>query len=299
MKFNLKKAAVLSVAVTIVGLFSSIYALPPNIGAGCCLFLIIVVIALFIWLIIQRFSRRKQVPEVKKTRLKDIKIEPVGAYSLELASPDDLVWIADLEYELFKEDGIPREILKEWYDVNPSGFFVLKMMLSGIKYRIGHIDILPVRQGSFNLFCNGLIIEREIRGESVYSPKERNDIKDLYVESVIIDMPKSHYHRRYSALKFLLSQFVFIVKQIADPKKLEYVYAISVTDTGTHLMKDLGFEVFKNAKERRDGHNLYRVHFLTLAENIYHHVSTQLSDCNVVQELLRKAKKHKRRCRSR
>jgi len=52
--------------------------------------------------------------------------------------------------------------------------------------KVGHIDILPLRPATFQTFFEGNVVERDIRGDSLYTQKEKHLIRDLYVESIII-----------------------------------------------------------------------------------------------------------------
>src|ERR1051325_7640797 len=100
-------------------------------------------------------------------------------YSLEPAALEEVEWIAQLEYEMYSsDDAIPQHILEEWYARNPSGFSILKI---NDGERIGHIDILPIHPTILQRFISGDIVERDIRGNDLYSLADKKLIRNLYV----------------------------------------------------------------------------------------------------------------------
>ena len=191
--------------------------------------------------------------------------EIAATYSIEPATAEDIDWIASLEAEAYSpEDAVPRSILGEWYDTNPEGFSLVRM--NGEK--IGHIDILPLRAKALRLFIDGAIIERELRGDSLYTPEEREFIRDLYVESIIIHPLGGRSNASGIAVMHLLYNFILLTKRMADPDKIENIYAIAASKDGEHFMGKLGFELAKRGQERKDQHNLYVARFAELKVRI-------------------------------
>ncbi|MGB7925053.1 MAG: hypothetical protein WCF57_17565 [Pyrinomonadaceae bacterium] len=174
-------------------------------------------------------------------------------------------WIARLEAETYSaEDAVPKSVLKEWYDHNPQGFFIIKRK----GHRIGHVDVLPLRPATLETFCEGKILERDIPGTGLYTPAERDSIRDLYVESVIIQTPQGSPNIRAPAISYLLSNFTELVGAVCDPGKVESVYAIAASRAGERLMLHLGFRKVKPASERTDGHDFFAAEFAHLAARL-------------------------------
>jgi hypothetical protein len=120
-------------------------------------------------------------------------------------------------------DAVPKHVLVEWYDANPTGFSVIKMP-NGQK--IGHIDLLPIRPNTLRAFIAGNIVEKDIRGDSLYSPSDRNQIKDLYVESIAVLPPKRL--SKAPAVLCVLTNFGVLVERIANSASVERVMPLQL-----------------------------------------------------------------------
>lgn len=186
-------------------------------------------------------------------------------YRIDPATPEEIDWIAQLESEAYSpKDAIPKHILKQWYAANPSGFSIIKTD----EQKIGHIDILPLRSPALELFYSGEIMEREIPGDGLHEPGERNSIRSLYIESVIIQPLNGHSNVPPYALLSLLRHFNMLVNRICNPGNVEYVYAMAASKSGARLIQHLGFEQVKVDRARADGHDLYETKFVDLAASI-------------------------------
>jgi len=189
--------------------------------------------------------------------------ELITSFLIEPANLEDMEWIARLEAELYRgNDVVPEEILKEWYAANPTGFFVMKTRNAE---RVGHIDILPVRPRTLQLFVEGALLERDIRADSLYSPGERDSIRELYIESLAICLPG---RSKLAALLSLSSNLPYLVDRIAVLENIESVYAMAATKPGERMMELLGFQIVRNGEWRKDGHPVFSVRFKMLMDNI-------------------------------
>ena len=177
-------------------------------------------------------------------------------YQIDQAKEDDLDWFSTIEREAYGLDAVPLELLRSWYKKNPAGFFIIKTE-NGQK--VGHIDMLPLRSADLNLLLEGEIIERDINADAVFTVAERSQIRDLYIESVIISTSKDL--TKASILRHLLAEFEVLVSKICDPTNLNNIYAMAATFAGRKLMKDLGFEIIKDGSDRLDGHPFYKANY--------------------------------------
>jgi hypothetical protein len=128
--------------------------------------------------ILRQWRARRSLPS-------DEDLSRIGAaYRVEPATSDEIGWIAGLQESVYSaEDAVPESVLREWFAVNPTGFFIVKKRDGSLA---GHIDVLPLRPNTLQQFLDGSIVEREIRGDSLYPPEDRKSIKHLYVESIIL-----------------------------------------------------------------------------------------------------------------
>ena len=189
--------------------------------------------------------------------------ELTSSFLFDPATLKDIEWIAQLEAEMYSgEDVVPEEILREWYAANPTGFFVIKTKNG---QNLGHIDILPVRPGTLRLFVEGAILERDIRGDSLYSPGERGSIRDLYIESLAVRVSGKG---KISVLRALALNLPSLLCRIAAPENIETVYGMAATKPGERMMEHLGFQRVLKGEERKDGHAIFSAGFKMLMENI-------------------------------
>lgn len=204
------------------------------------------------------------------------------AYYVEQATPDDIYWIAELESRVYShEDAVPERVLKEWYQANPTGFSVIRMQDG---HKVGHIDILPIRPATLADFLEGNLVERDIRGDSLISPSERDSIRELYIESIIVVPPKGISNA--PAIVCVLAGFLSLVQRICDPSKVEHIYAIAASSAGERLLTRLGFDLIRSAEARTDHHNFYAARFQHLASNISRLCEHRIEDKDLLKELL-------------
>jgi hypothetical protein len=182
-------------------------------------------------------------------------------YEIVPAGRGDISWIAGLEAGAYSpEDAIPELVLQKWYGANPAGFSVIR---THDGKRIGHIDILPLRPDALSALIGGTILEREIPGSSLFGLDEKDKIKDLYVESVIIRPPREV--SMAPAGLCLLKSFPSLIARIVDPSQVRTLYAIGASREGERLLKRLGFERRQAASGKAQRHPLFAASFSVLA----------------------------------
>lgn len=187
------------------------------------------------------------------------------AYNVNPATPEDLDWIFQQEVDAYSpQHAVARQTLERWYGSNPDGFSVLTLNGS----RMGLVTFLPLRSNILERFVQGTILEQDIREDCLYTPEEKHLIRNLYVESVIIDSPGKHATLPIKAFTCLAHDFVSLINRICDPANLENIYALAASGRGERFMKGLGFEQVKGGDERGDKRALYVATFRSLAINI-------------------------------
>lgn len=173
-------------------------------------------------------------------------------FFVENARHGDIKWIHQLETAVYSGiDVIPERVLEEWFEANPSGFYIVRNLTGE---PVGHIDLLPVRPQVLKKFLNGQIIEKELCGRDLYSPAERNTIEDIYVESLALLLP---LRKRAAALKVLSGCLGHLIENVADRNAVKNLYAIAASVQGETIMKKLGFNNISSGTERKDGHKLF------------------------------------------
>jgi hypothetical protein len=201
----------------------------------------------------QRASSRLNRPKEKR-----------DGYEVAPVNPEDIAWIAGLEAGAYSpEDAIPGLVLQEWYEANPTGFSVIR---THDGKRSGHIDILPLRPDTLSALIEGKILEREIRGSSLYRPGEKDKIEDLYVESVIILRPEGCSNA--PAIRHVLSNFMALIGRICDLSGVRNIYAIAASKAGERGLRSLGFSKLEIGRGRPDRHDIFVAAFPVLADRL-------------------------------
>jgi hypothetical protein len=134
--------------------------------------------------------------------------------------------------------------------------------------RIGHITIVPLHEKILESFVQGTILEQDIQADSLYKPAEQHLVRNIYVESIIIDSPNGHSILPIKALTCLAQDFMQLMSRVCNPTNLENVYALGASGRGEGFMKGLGFVPVKSGQERADQRTLYVAKFSNLQTNI-------------------------------
>ncbi|TWT94470.1 hypothetical protein [Stieleria varia] len=191
-------------------------------------------------------------------------------YSVREAMESDLVEIAKLQASFYPDDAVPVELYKEWYDVNQDGFFVIEARTidsNGLESKelVGHFTLLAIKDDCMELYREGDILETGIRHYNLLSDKEKDSIKSIYIESIIIKKA----HRRH-AMFCIVRMLRTMICHFCNPDVVEKVYAMAATQDGEKTLLGLGFTLVgrKNRKQRLDKHEMYESDFSSFLANI-------------------------------
>ncbi|HVT17442.1 MAG TPA: hypothetical protein VHQ90_14835 [Thermoanaerobaculia bacterium] len=153
--------------------------------------------------------------------------------------------------------------LKEWYDVNPRGFFMVRNPDG--RERMGQLIMLPLLRESLEAFMLGKVRERDLRGADLY-PASRRLISAIYIESLILVEP--HPFKRARCVRYILSRLTSLLETLASSDNLESIYATAATDDGRRLLVHLGFRLVVPASQRLDRHDFYGLGFRELGQSV-------------------------------
>ncbi len=105
----------------------------------------------------KNIHRHPQLEEDSLQFVKTLKEEDMTPYRISQATEIDIEWIAEQEACCFSsEDAVPLETLKDWYNSNPTGFFILEKN----DEIIGHIDFLPIKPATMKRLSAGTLTEK-------------------------------------------------------------------------------------------------------------------------------------------
>jgi hypothetical protein len=186
-------------------------------------------------------------------------------YHVRPATHEDLDWIFRLEIEAYSaEYSVARRTLDAWYCANPEGFSVITMG----EEKVGQITLLPLRPVLLESFNQGTIPEQDIHAAGLYTPAERELVRNLHVESVIIQSAHGRSTPPLQALVCLGHNFMPLVRRVCEPANLENVYAVGASGRGESFIRRLGFRRVGNAEDQTGPLGLYVAKFSTLKDNI-------------------------------
>jgi hypothetical protein len=158
-------------------------------------------------------------------------------------------WIEQSQKKLYGDDAVNKEIYEDWYEANPTGFFVFYYK----KKIIGHLTLLPFREDAFLPYEQGLIRETILTGNDIWKPTDRQKINLLYVESYML----SGVFSDIITLK-IREKFLEMANDVAILDNLNKgIYAMDATPDGINSIRKMGFEIVLPLNGKRvDGHTM-------------------------------------------
>jgi hypothetical protein len=172
----------------------------------------------------QETRTKQQLPKLEQVRtdLSEIRFDE--------ASEQDIKWIANLEREYYGSQAVPYETMLLWWRTNPKGFYAIRR---GGK-SVGHATLLPLKPSAVQALVTGLKGEKDLRADDIFPPTERDEARDVYIESVIADT------------EGLCSAFLRTLRDristVANAKNIEFLYAYPATVPGQQFLERLNFE---------------------------------------------------------
>jgi hypothetical protein len=182
------------------------------------------------------------------------------SFVLRPAEPADVEWLAAEEAKAYAaRDAIPGARLQAWFAANR---YVFGIIVSRDGRRVGHLNILPLKPEPLRHLIAGTWRERDVPGEGLYAVAEREQVTALWVESVMVNLASSFLRAR--ALLQGLDDVPALIGRLADPAKVQRIYALAATEAGDQLVRRFGFEVVVKRDQRADEHDLFAASFAAL-----------------------------------
>lgn len=120
--------------------------------------------------------------------------------------------------------------LEAWHAANPRAFLVLR---DG-RDVVGQVTMLPLKPAMLAALVDGSRQESHIEGADLFTPAERGNVRDIYIESMIVPPL-----RIFGAF---IRAFARHLARIAMPRNVEAIYAQPVTPAGRLVIANLRFE---------------------------------------------------------
>jgi len=117
-----------------------------------------------------------------------------GGPEFQYAETHDVGKIVALDRTAFNEyDLIPEAIFKSWIEKNRRVFRVLKPSPDLVA---GYYSLLPLKKAVLRKFIDGVLHEKSIRPEDLYTENDRTPFDSLYFFSIVLDKDRRLFRGR-------------------------------------------------------------------------------------------------------
>lgn len=197
----------------------------------------------------------------------------IPGYGIRMAVPADLEKICDLQEHFYGNDAVPLKLYQEWFNANPDGFFILQRTTfeennSIKKELVGHFTLLSIKPDIFDVYRGGNMLETGIEKRHLYGSHEKNLMKTIYVESLMIEDDEL---TRSEGMRVIIRMMDTMLSKFCGEHVPDYVYAMAATDNGSGTLKKWGFNEDSYGKltdERLDGHPMFVSGFQTFRDRL-------------------------------
>ncbi len=151
------------------------------------------------------------------------------------------------------------EIKLPWWRKNPYIFYVVYDKDNNV---CANLNLLPLKEDCYYKIRDGIIDERDIHPDDLYSPEEKKLVRYIYVEG--INCPNDIHRKDFLAFSD------HWIKQIADVQRRDIVLgAIAGTTLGRDLLEALEFDpVVPKEIKRKDKLEFFEVNY-QIAKDIF------------------------------
>lgn len=247
----------------ILGGFASIISLyPTQDGKIRLIFALIFLTILLLNLIFQRFKNSRKVPIPSVANMHFIN-EPSCSVTT-ISDSQDLRTIVQLAIKNYPCEINGYEYKLEMWKKNRYSFFVVKNPAGIVK---ANINLLPLKQNSFNKLRDGKIKEQDLSSKDIYPTGHKNNVRHIYVEGLLA---KSKEGGKVDTLSIYLIflNFDSIISLLTNKKSECLICALGGSDEGRNLLKALDFKVAGNKNNRKDNIDFYYIEYIVLRRKL-------------------------------
>jgi hypothetical protein len=181
---------------------------------------------------------------------------------LKKAEFEDIVRIYEFALDRYEDCQLNGPDIKgPWWEKNNNIFYVIKDNLGKV---IANINLLPLKPMAYKKIAQGIIEEKDIKPDDLFSYEERSEVRHIYVEGFNCSKT-GHFDK-------IIRFFPEIMKRLCTADKDVLIGAIGGTEAGESNMTSFGFDILTKAKDRLDEcdffevsyHKLLRLHYRLL-----------------------------------
>jgi hypothetical protein len=181
---------------------------------------------------------------------------------LKKAEFEDIIKIYEFALDRYEDCQLNGpEIKGPWWKKNNNIFHVIKDDLGKV---IANINLLPLKPLAYKKIALGIIEEKNIKPDDLFSYEERSEVRYIYVEGFNCSKT-GHFDK-------IIRFFPEIMKRLCIADEDVLIGAIGGTEAGENNMTSFGFDILTKAKDRLDEcdffevsyHKLLRLHYRLL-----------------------------------
>jgi len=212
--------------------------------------------------------------------LPDSFVDEVGSdapYRCVLATCDSLREAIELTRPYYGHEFVEHELAEQWRLANPRIFECIYNVNGDLCASFG---ILALRGSFMDLFIEGRIEDRQLRGQDFLTGKSARECKRLYISGVVVRDPgKMVGYKRTMVMSWAMLQHL---KREYGLRRHHELYAIAVTKEAARLMRNLKFELVADGKNRIDKRDLYRY---DITRETWQRLLCEIGDCSGMCEI--------------
>jgi len=175
-----------------------------------------------------------------------------GKYACRFCGRDNLRDACDMTRPYYGHSYVEGDVALGWLNRNPGAFVEIINSESVLTACFG---ILPLESSFMDQFIKGRLDDHQIQAGDICSYEDRFKCARLYISGIIVRDPNKHLGRkRAHVMIWVMLQYI---RSVYGLKKKRTLCAVAVTKESETLMRNFGFTLVTEAKNRKDRSNLY------------------------------------------
>jgi hypothetical protein len=183
-------------------------------------------------------------------------------YTADYCTSKTLAQANSITKPYYGSEYVTNEKAESWRQKSPHSFIHIVNKNGKLVASFGIIAIEP---SFFSHFLKGRLIDNELESDDILDDSRTKNSNDLYISGVVVRNPDNRIGNR-RAVVMVWAMLMYLKKNFGLRKERD-IYALAVSKSSENLLKRSGFSIISEANERKDGLNLYHLHFTRLEYN--------------------------------
>lgn len=173
-------------------------------------------------------------------------------YTCDFCTASTLAEACDLTRPHYRDEYVSGEYAEAWRKVNPKAFVHLINSDGDLCATFG---VLALSASFTDQFVKGNVTDLLLKAHDILDFEQSRRSSSLYISGVVVRDPDTHLGRKRAAA--MLWVMVRYIEKLYGVRRKRTLYAIAVTAESERLMKNLGFTIACNRRNRQDKYHLY------------------------------------------